>query len=199
MRRPRDPGSGRGRKWMDETHLSAERAQASQDPRVSQAHVEQGRTGHHPVAPGQGSPSSVGVTAGPVERELAVRTVGPVRRRRTFEQLRQSPHRGRSGPIAVSYVEQKSWSRMEIAYAIGRRVGSAVTRNRLRRRLKAVMAERASSLPAGAYVVRAGPEASPLGFDELRVTMGRALERATAGPAGRRPPASPLERAGSNR
>ncbi len=44
------------------------------------------------------------------------------------------------------------------------------------------MADRASSLPGGAYVVRAGPEAPQLGYDELKVTMGRALERATAGP-----------------
>ncbi len=66
-----------------------------------------------------------------------------------------------------------------MAYAINRKVGNAVVRNRLRRRLRAIMAEQAASLPAGAYVVRTGPAGSSLGFDELKVAMSRALEKAT--------------------
>ncbi|MGH9079220.1 MAG: ribonuclease P protein component [Acidimicrobiales bacterium] len=106
-----------------------------------------------------------------------------MRHRRTFDQLRQSPHRGRSGPIAVGYVENKSWSASQFSYAISRAVGTAVTRNQLRRRLRAAVADTASSLPIGAYLVRAGPGAPRLGFDELKVAMGRALERAIAGRA----------------
>jgi ribonuclease P protein component len=192
-----DPGSGRGRMWMDETHVSAERAQAGQDPRVPQAHVEQGRTGHHPVAPGQGSPASVGVSARRSDAGASATRIGPVRRRQTFDLLRHSRHLGRSGPIVVGYVEQTSWSKAEVAYAIGRPVGTAVTRNRLRRRLRAIVAEAASSLPAGAYVVRAGPEASRLGYDELKVAMGRALERAIPGRADGLIPVAPADPVGS--
>ena len=74
-----------------------------------------------------------------------------------------------------------------MAYAINRRVGNAVARNRLRRRMRAIMAEQASSLPVGAYVVSTGPGGSKLGFDELKVAMSQALERATDRPAGHSP------------
>jgi ribonuclease P protein component len=86
-----------------------------------------------------------------------------------------------------------------VAYAVGRPVGTAVARNRLRRRLRAIVTETASSLPVGAYVVRAGPEALRLNFDELKVAMGRALERAIPGRADRPPGVAPAARAGSTR
>jgi ribonuclease P protein component len=81
--------------------------------------------------------------------------------------------------LTVLFLEQKSWSEAEVSYAINRRVGTAVVRNRLRRRLKAIMTELAPSLLAGAYVVRTGPDSSTLGYEELRVAMSRAVEKAT--------------------
>jgi ribonuclease P protein component len=66
-----------------------------------------------------------------------------------------------------------------VAYAINRKVGSAVVRNRLRRRLRAIVSERATELPVGAYVVGTNPAGPQLNFDELKVAMGRALEKAT--------------------
>lgn len=53
-----------------------------------------------------------------------------------------------------------------------------MTRNRLRRRLRSILSERAAALPAGAYLVRTGPDASQLAFYELKVAMSRALEQA---------------------
>jgi len=81
--------------------------------------------------------------------------------------------------VSVRFCEQNSWSRPEVGYAIGRQVGNAVVRNRLRRRLRAVIAECAPTLPIGAYVVGAAPGSPTLEFDELRMAMSRALERAT--------------------
>ncbi len=43
------------------------------------------------------------------------------------------------------------------------------------------MSDQAASLPVGAYVVRAGPGGAVLGFDELKVTMRQALEKAVDG------------------
>jgi len=103
----------------------------------------------------------------------------PVRSRQTFETLRHSRERGRSGPLSVAFVPQRTWSGLEVAYAINRQVGNAVIRNRLRRRLRSVLAEHAPALPAGVYLVRAGPEAPQLTFDELKVAMRQALEQAT--------------------
>ncbi len=111
--------------------------------------------------------------------------VGSVRSRRTFEELRHRGARGRSGPLTVSFLKQPSWSRVEIAYAVSRRAGSAVVRNRLKRRLRAIVSEYARSLPAGIYVVGAGPGGALLGFDELKVAMDEAFEKATKRPARR--------------
>jgi ribonuclease P protein component len=164
---------------MDEAHLSAERTEAGEDPRVPQADVDQGGPGGDPVAPGEGASSTVGVTSGPAADPRRRGAVGPIRSRATFEELRHTSMRGRSGPISVSYWERKCWSELQVAYAINRRVGNAVARNRLRRRLRAIMLEEAPSLPIGAYVVRVGPTGPTWGFDELKVAMSRALEKAT--------------------
>jgi ribonuclease P protein component len=105
--------------------------------------------------------------------------VGAISSRRTFEAIRRSSFRGRSGPLSVSFLQEDSWSRSEVAYAISRRVGNAVVRNRTRRRLRAIISELAPFLPTGAYVVRVGPEGPALDFNELKVTMRQALEKAT--------------------
>lgn len=100
----------------------------------------------------------------------------PVRGRDAFAALARSRARGRAGGCRVSYVPHE---RVEVAYAIGRHVGSAVVRNRVRRRLRVLMAERADhGLPAGRYLIGAGPELVGLDFDELRSRLGRALDRA---------------------
>ncbi len=77
------------------------------------------------------------------------------------------------------------------AYALGRRTGGAVVRNRLRRRMRAVIREIGPTLPAGAYVVSAGPQACGLGYEELRKAMSQALERATVPRGPRSVPRSP--------
>jgi ribonuclease P protein component len=73
----------------------------------------------------------------------------------------------------------------QVGYAIGRRCGSAVVRNRLRRRARAVIREEASSLPRGAYLVRLEPGAASQSAAEFRTDLSRALQR--AGEAGGRP------------
>ncbi len=50
----------------------------------------------------------------------------------------------------------------------------------MRRRMRAIMAGEAASLPEGAYVIHAGPGGPALGHDELRTAMVRALAKATA-------------------
>lgn len=74
-----------------------------------------------------------------------------------------------------------------MAYAIGRAVGTAVVRNRLRRRLRVLMHERAAhgALPPGLYLVSVRPEAAELPFDSLRHHVDRAL--AALAPAGSTP------------
>jgi len=55
-----------------------------------------------------------------------------------------------------------------VAYAVGRRVGGAVARNRVRRRLRAVVAAEAAALaPDHVYLVGAGPAAAKTPYREL--------------------------------
>ncbi len=85
----------------------------------------------------------------------------------------------------MSFLERSDWTGPEVAFAISRRVGNAVVRNRLRRRLRAIVSEQAASLPIGAYVISTGPGGPLLEFDELRVAMSQALEKATRRQLGR--------------
>ena len=163
---------------MDEADVPTQRAQARQDTRFPEADVDQGRTGRHPVAPGEGTPAPVGVTDGdPGVPGGAV--VRPIRSRHTYADLRRPSGRGRHGPVSVSFVDRPDWDRREVAYAVNRKVGNAVQRNLLRRRMRAIVADRATDLPAGAYLVRSGPEGPALEFRELKVAMSRAMEKAT--------------------
>ena len=69
-----------------------------------------------------------------------------------------------------------------VGFAVGRRTGSAVVRNRLRRRLRAVMYElshpgRQPLLPSGDYLVRPRPGAANVAFSRLLRDAEQVLER----------------------
>ena len=68
-----------------------------------------------------------------------------------------------------------------IAYAVGRRVGPAVVRNRIRRRLRAAAhAHRAELRPGGVYLFGAGPAAATTPFPELDAAMAQLLAGTSA-------------------
>lgn len=109
--------------------------------------------------------------------------VAPVRTRQEFSALAQSRARGRSGPIRVTRaplpeaVEHRSPDEPRVAYAVSRRVGSAVVRNRVRRRLRAVMSslDHDDGLTPGLYLVATRPEVVDLPWPELRRHVTTAL------------------------
>lgn len=70
-----------------------------------------------------------------------------------------------------------------VAFSVGRSVGDAVTRNRVRRRLRAAVREHSPRLESGsAYLVRAAPGAASAPYSELSSTL-RAILRDLAGGA----------------
>jgi ribonuclease P protein component len=101
--------------------------------------------------------------------------------RATFEVLRRSGKRARCGPVSVVYVEDGG-ERARVAYAVGRRTGGAVERNRLRRRLRSVVSgiEGEIGLSPGAYLVAPSVGASRLGHEELVSTVRKAMNRVQA-------------------
>jgi ribonuclease P protein component len=65
-----------------------------------------------------------------------------------------------------------------VGFVVNKAVGNAVLRNRVHRRLRAVMATRLPDLPAGSLtVVRALPSSSEASYDELVADVDAALHR----------------------
>ena len=94
--------------------------------------------------------------------------------------FRASRTRTTTGPITVTFVADEVGVRPRVAYSVGRKVGTAVVRNQLRRRLRAIVAARAVGLTPGAYLVSAGPRAADLNFADLRSAVDGAFDRMTA-------------------
>ena len=67
-----------------------------------------------------------------------------------------------------------------VAFAVGRKVGPAVVRNRLRRRLRVLW--RQASPRGGDYLVLAAPTAAGLSFAQLQARFEAALARLEPAP-----------------
>jgi ribonuclease P protein component len=80
----------------------------------------------------------------------------------------------------VTFLDEGPLAAPRVAYAIGRRVGTAVVRNRLRRRLRAIVADLARSrsdlVPPGALVISAGADASGRNPAELKSDVVQLLD-----------------------
>jgi ribonuclease P protein component len=82
----------------------------------------------------------------------------------------------------VTYVNSSGDDRTpRFGFIVSRQVGSAVVRNTVRRRLKAVCAETLDSLrPGHDIVIRALPSAATASFADLRDEVSRCLARRAA-------------------
>ncbi|MEX2659223.1 MAG: ribonuclease P protein component [Acidimicrobiales bacterium] len=99
-----------------------------------------------------------------------------VRGQSAFADLRRRGRRSRSGPVSVTWVEGPAdGTPPKVAYAIGKAVGGAVTRNLVRRRLQAAIATAAPDLSPGTYLIGAGPAAATASYAELADSLTDAL------------------------
>ncbi len=81
----------------------------------------------------------------------------------------------------VVYVMRTPTSDRVAGFAVSKAVGGAVVRNRVKRRLRAIIAAQLASVPEGtAIVVRALPPAATATFPELAADTQAALSRSLA-------------------
>jgi ribonuclease P protein component len=93
-----------------------------------------------------------------------------IRKRRDFERIHRGGIRVHAGPFVILGQHLEGATRARLGLAIGRRVGNAVVRNRLRRLAREAFRSIASELPPVDLVVIAKPEAKALAespFDRL--------------------------------
>lgn len=135
-------GSGRG--GLHEAHISAQQRPAFPQARFPPPHEHSGWASHSEVAARQGPVPPVGV-------------IGRLHGRSVFASLRERGVRVRAGWLWCSMVIDPAAQRPHVGYAIGRNVGPAVDRNRLRRRLRAALAPWEADLRPGWYLVGVSP------------------------------------------
>ena len=152
---------------MREAHVPAEQPKAQEAPRLPGPHANPRRSGR-----AQGpAPARPLASLGLIRR---------VRDRATFAALARADRHVRR-PVTVRFVPGGDTLPARVAYAVGG-AGTAVARNRLRRRLRAAVARAEDLLvPGGAYLVSAGREAVTMPFDQLADTVA-ALVRAAGEP-----------------
>ena len=102
-----------------------------------------------------------------------------VRTRRQFALFATPTARARSGPLSIRFVAGPDPG-VAAAFAIGRPVGSAVTRNRIRRRLRALLDGTQPRPPSGKYLIKCGVGTAELTYDQLHDHLRRALGELTA-------------------
>ena len=167
----------------NEKDLSAKSSASRQATRISQEDVAPRGKGYGQGSASQRKKATLSLTA--------VSRIGSLRLRSDFERLRRQGTTVRSGNVRIRYARPESSSREElaksdddlrIAYAIGKKAGKAVMRNRLRRQLRGVFREISASdaelLPAGDYLV--GVAALESSYSQIKEDVKRALKQLAA-------------------
>ncbi|QMW66425.1 ribonuclease P protein component [Mumia sp. ZJ1417] len=106
-----------------------------------------------------------------------------VHRLRTSDDIRTTIRRGRRAGSRTVLAHGRLGARSEgdpsrVAFVVGKQVGNAVTRNTVKRRLRALMSARLSALPEGSDVVlRALPPAARRSSVDLGHDLDLVLDR----------------------
>ena len=149
---------------MREEDVPAQQPQAQEDPRVSPAHAEPCGSQADRPPPAQGSRHPLGLI-------WRVRDPASFRALARGRRLRAGVLEVRTAPLGSVLDPPR------VAYAVGKSVGGAVERNRVRRRLRASVRGQDLS-PGWGYLIRVNdPAAATIEFTRLDTTLRSILAR----------------------
>ena len=112
---------------------------------------------------------------------MAPRHVGRVVARSTFAALRRPSGRAKNGPLqAVFSPLDDHQERAQVAFAVSKRCGGAVERNRIRRRLRSAVELISPPPRPGAYLVRTDPSVGQETFQDLIHCLDECFQKASA-------------------
>lgn len=170
-----------GVRKADEKDTAAQASPSPAGARVFAADVHAGRPEGVEAAAGQGT--------GSLDRPLKARRWAPglyrLTLRRDFDRVFRSGRRGSSDLVTVWAVRGEG-PVVRVGFAVGRRLGGAVVRNRIRRRLREALRQELFGVPPGTdVVIVARPGCLDAHFGGLREALRIALKKAGAwvGPA----------------
>ena len=153
-----------------EAPISAQRSQACQEARLPLPDEHPRRSCRAAFSPPEGPRPLVGV----IERLSS---------RRSFVQLRADGVRSGRGPVRLVKRPDPA-TPPRFAFAIPRSVGNAVERNRIRRRIRAILADLTASDPSrvegGDHLIRVTAPIDHWSHDRLRTIMTELLAPATS-------------------
>ena len=147
---------------VHETYFPTKQPSPLQEAWFSPSHEYPRRPCDSESSPGKGSPP-------------AFRLIGRIRHRDIFSRLSKEGTYVRAHGLWCSLLLDSSLENAHIGYAIGRQVGGAVERNRIKRQLRALFSSRSGQLQPGWYLIGVTPNASGSTWDQLGALVDRLI------------------------
>ena len=158
---------------QSEAHVPAQQPPPRQEARLSSSHGHASRPERVAFPSPQGPRSPVGL-------------IWRIRDRRSFVELRRRGRRAHAGCVTVTFAAAPAGTPVEpprVAFALPRKLGPAVARNRVRRQVQAHLRTVAPSMASGAYLFTLKPGSAELEraalLHEVDTCLARLLPRAS--------------------
>ena len=159
----------------EQAHVPAEQPAPGQDPRLPSAYAHTRRPRDPRRSSAQGSRRALGLTPAPV-----LPAAHRMRRPAEFEQaVRRGVRGGRESLVVHLATRNDPGPGPVVGLVVSKSIGNAVTRNKVKRRLRALVRGRLGSMSADAsVVVRALAPAATRAYADLGADLDAALETA---------------------